>query len=52
MKRMKEKDVRALTARRCEELRVTGPIEDPAENARTCQCLGWDDLAGMWRSLI
>ncbi len=51
MKRMKGKEVRAMTARRCEELRITGPSWDPTENARICQCLGWDDLAGMWRSL-
>lgn len=39
------------TADRCALLRMSPPdiTKGDAEIARTCQALGWDDLADAWR---
>lgn len=40
-----------VTADRCTLLRISPPSieQEDGEIARTCEALGWDDLADAWR---
>lgn len=46
-------DLFRATYRRAESIMTEwGCPENLSENARVCECFGWDDLADRWRSLI